>query len=203
VLPPSGASFLCESCAREPAAPLTHFRAGIVTAALSSHDGPLGVAVKRLKYEGRTDLARPLGAALAPLARHIAAGERCTLAPVPLHPVRLAARGYNQAALLAAAAGSALGWPVSYRALERIRATEQQAALGPVERMANTRGAFRVREAPTSHPVLLVDDVFTTLSTARECARALREVGVTVVGVVAVTHGGASRPLPVAGPSGT
>ncbi len=64
-----------------------------------AYDGALPLALLRLKWQGRDDLAGPLGGLLAPLLQD--ALTRCdVVVPVPLHPSRLRARGYNQAALL-------------------------------------------------------------------------------------------------------
>ena len=67
--------------------------------------------------------------------------------------------------------------------LRRIRNTNQQTLLSRAERLANLRGAFRLSrreqrlKSIRNQPVLLVDDVFTTGSTAEECARVLVEEG--------------------------
>ena len=65
-----------------------------------AYGGPLGEGIRRLKYDGRTDLLEALHALVKPLTvAHL--GRVDVVVPVPLHPSRLAERGYNQAALLA------------------------------------------------------------------------------------------------------
>ncbi len=103
--------------------------------------------------------------------------------PVPLHPARLAERGYNQAALLGAAAARELGAPLQPRALLRTRNTSQQARLPRAGRLENVAGAFRVR-APAlvrGRRIVLVDDVATTGATLAACVAALRESGAVSV----------------------
>lgn len=102
------------------------------------------------------------------------------LVPVPLHPLRALERGFDQAALLAAAASRTSGIPC-LRALARSRATPPQGALGAGSRAHNVRGAFRaVRFRPWTARALLgreawlVDDVLTSGATADECARVLK-----------------------------
>src|SRR5206468_2158182 len=63
--------------------------------------------------------------------------------PVPLHPLRLAERGYNQAALLARELARGQRAPVDVRRLARVRNTEQQATLDRRAREQNVAKAFR------------------------------------------------------------
>lgn len=106
------------------------------------------------------------------------------LLPVPLHPLRLRERGYNQALELARPLGRALDIALRADLLERTRATSAQSNLDAVERRRNLRGAFAIMKnvALPAH-VALVDDVMTTGTTLRECARTLLRAGVARVDV--------------------
>src|SRR5439155_20729340 len=110
------------------------------------------------------------------------------LVPVPLHPARLRARGFNQALLLARALGRRLDLPVAPRVLVRRRATRAQPGLDAVERRRNLREAFRVRAPGTvaGRRVELVDDVLSTGAPADACARALLAAGAVRVDVYTV-----------------
>jgi ComF family protein len=111
------------------------------------------------------------------------------LVPVPMHPERLRARGYNQAALLARALGRLWRRPVAYRWLRRQRLQVRQVGLGKAERAENVRGAFAAtRVGLEGCRVLLVDDVVTTGSTLRNCATTLSDAGALVVGAVALAR---------------
>jgi ComF family protein len=95
--------------------------------------------------------------------------------PVPLHPRRLAERGFNQAEIIARILASELSLSV-VTILQRSLFTEQQARLSKVERHKNVEGAF-VASTSSSGRILLVDDVFTTGATMQECAKVLLESG--------------------------
>ena len=112
------------------------------------------------------------------------------LIPVPLHSARQREREFNQAEAIAHLLGKRAGVPV-YRALKRVRFTTTQTRLDRHERMENLRGAFRVRHPARvlSRHLLLVDDVFTTGSTADECARVLRKAGAASVRAITVARG--------------
>jgi ComF family protein len=175
---------LCASCA---SAVVPAGRDSIVAFALFG--GPIAAALRRLKYDDRPDLARPLGHLLRRAARE--AGVRAdVVVPVPLHPARLAERGYNQAALLGAAAAQELSAPLAARALARTRHTAQQARLDRASRLTNMVGAFRVRapEEVRGRRVVLVDDVATTGTTLGACGDALREAGAASVTALVVAR---------------
>jgi ComF family protein len=153
--------------------------------------GPLRAAVHQLKYAGAPRLAQPLGVLLAAtVAAQFQARPVDALVPIPLHPQRLAERGYNQAAELATVIAQSLGVPVADD-LVRMRATTQQASLNARERAANVTGAFQWVRGTAPMRVALIDDVLTTGATMNACAEALRTGGAQHVRGLALAR---SRP---------
>ena len=144
-------------------------------------------AVKRFKF-GRQ-------MAYLPVMQHWLQVLRCAdlvadadlLIPVPLHPRRLQSRGFNQALLLAQAFPEA---EVGRETLTRVRYTVPQVGLNPKERRDNVRRAFAVPrpEEVKGKNVLLVDDLYTTGATVRECARVLKRAGARRVEVLTVAR---------------
>ena len=148
------------------------------------YGGAIAQAIALFKYEARPDLARPLADLLwRAVEPHAAFHTGALVVPVPLHPARLAERGYNQSALLAGRIARRLGSPWNPLALLRTRDTPQQASLGRVDRLANVGDAFLVRKASRVRGarVLLVDDVTTTGATLRACEAALTQAGAASV----------------------
>lgn len=118
-------------------------------------------------------------------------GDLEALVPVPLHWTRRLRRGYNQAELLAERLSQRFGRPV-VTALRRVRATRPQVGLDPVERRRNVAEAFEAvhKQVVQGGYYLLIDDVYTTGATLRECARTLRAAGAGRVAALT-----AARPL--------
>ena len=160
-------------------------------ASLGPYEGPLRTVIHELKYRGRRPAAVELARLLAGCQEVSAAlAGGAVLVPVPLHPARRAARGFNQAALLARELGARAGLPVCDGALVRRADTRSQAGLTAAQRRANVKDAFAVRRkaAVAGRAVVLVDDVYTTGATARACAAALRAAGASEVRIVTVAR---------------
>jgi len=197
---PAPAEPLCAACADAlGASPAPLLVADLRVRTLFAHLGPARDLAHTLKYHGRRDVARFLARRMT--ASGLLLGEPLpepppVLVPIPLHPRRECARGYNQSMLLAQAIAAAA--PVLRVAplLVRCRATRSQTALGRTERAANVAGAFalaapgvraRYPEAAVC-PVLLVDDVVTTGATLVAAAAALRSLGGGPIAAIAAAR---------------
>lgn len=114
------------------------------------------------------------------------------IVPVPLHTRRLIARRYNQASLISDALSKQTTLPHLPTALRRIRATATQGHLSHEDRHKNVRKAFEVypkyADGLREKSVVLVDDVYTTGATVKECTKALRKVGVRNVFVLTLAR---------------
>lgn len=158
--------------------------------------GPAGGLVRRLKYTGVGVLAERMSVELARAAKLMRIGDNALVTCVPMHPRRLRVRGQNHAKLLAR--GVAREMQLEYGdVLMRTRNAPQQARLSGKARERNLKGGFAVRPECRARvsgaKILLIDDVFTTGSTARNCAEALLEAGAAKIYFAAYTLGGGSK----------
>lgn len=148
--------------------------------AVDHYEGRLRDIIHALKYERRRSIAPPLGALMRSSGGALLRDADVAV-PVPLHPRRERARGFNQADDLA----RQLGLPVA-PLLRRVRFTTSQIELPAEDRQRNVRDAFafaRVPDPGSRIPavVVLVDDVSTTGATLEACARVLKAAGVKEV----------------------
>jgi ComF family protein len=161
-----------------------------------SYDGGLRELIHLLKYNSVRPAANVLGRMLAEAVTTLeSAFEQATVlvVPVPLFKGKRSQRGFNQAELIARAALKA--YPAQRLQLApdilvRTRETHSQIGLTSHQRRENLRGAFAVPRSQevTGREVLLVDDVYTTGTTASECARVLRRAGASKVWVATVAR---------------
>lgn len=157
---------VCGACLTGP----RHFDATI--AALRYHF-PVDRLVQSLKYSRRLATADFLAQAMLAGPRPV--GE--VIIPLPLHPLRLRERGFNQSAEIARPLAKALRLPLELDGCLRSRDTAPQASLPWKERKRNIRHAFECRSDLTGKSVIVVDDVMTTGATLDEFARVLKAHG--------------------------
>jgi ComF family protein len=145
---------------------------------------PLSTAIHKFKYNRELSIGKTL-AQLAAASYPFTGKQYDIILPVPLHLERLRWRGFNQALLLSKAVGAAHHVAVDPFVLERSRPTVPQTQLTGKERRTNVKGAFAVSvpKQVEDKRVLLVDDVYTSGATVRECAQTLTNAGAQVVDV--------------------
>lgn len=163
---PSARGAFCGSCLADP----PRFDA---TLALWLYEFPCDRLVQALKYRGWL--------ALAPFfARSLALRPLPTVhlvVPMPLHPQRLAQRGFNQAVEIARRLCRQTGLAFAPRGAKRVRDTAAQTDLPYNERARNVRRAFACDLDLSGKSVAVVDDVMTTGATLNELAGVLKRAG--------------------------
>ena len=183
--PGIGDNHLCSSCL-EKRPPFARHRS------VARYEGVVKEVILCFKYRGFEILARDLGDFII---RSLGKEEDLwsgleAIVPVPLHPVKQRKRGYNQARLLAGRLARSTQIPLVGGRLVKVRTTPAQTSLEARDRGMNLKGAFRVRKPAglAGKVVLLVDDVWTTGSTLRECSRTLHQAGVKEVRALTVAQ---------------
>lgn len=147
----------------------------------AKYEGPVGEAIRHLKY-GRSI---SLGLILAEFMAELLVGLNWHIdlvIPVPLGVARLKERGYNQAALIAKPLALKKGLPYETHALARVRETHSQVGLSFDQRLDNVRGAFQAKSGKINNRrVLVIDDVATSSATLDACGAALTVAGASEV----------------------
>ncbi len=167
----------CATCTAQPPA----FDYSIV---LADYASPLDAVVQALKFHGEFALGAAMGAALANrLAEGLAGGlpPVDALVPIPLAPLRLAGRGYNQSAAIARGVARATRLPLMPGLLWRCRETPAQSTLALAARRSNLAGALRAAPAAAGCCLVVVDDVMTSGATLQAAAAALKAAGARIV----------------------
>jgi len=154
------------------------------TAAAGAYSGPVRPAVNAFKEQGRAELTRPLGAALALAVAAIVSAappaRPVLLVPVPSSAAALRARGRDHVAELTRRAVTELrtaGLPAGEaRLLRRLGRVRDSAGLSAAARRANLAGSFVLEAAVRPVPgalLVLVDDVVSSGATLTEAAAVL------------------------------
>lgn len=179
-----GAGVRCPACEARPRA----FARARSACLYDEHSRDL---ILQFKHADRLDLARLFSLWLGRAAAELIA-EADAVAPVPMHPLRLIRRRYNQAAEIARPLARRAGlayWP---GALKRRRAGESQAGKSGSGRRRNVQGAYVCasgwEKRVEGKRILLIDDVMTTGATAEACARALNRAGAAAVYVAVIAR---------------
>lgn len=133
----------------------------------------------QLKYGGRKELGATMGRFMAAeLSATDFFEDIDVIIPVPLHPRKRRARGYNQSEWIARGVSQVIGIPVDVSSVVREKHTDTQTRKSAYERWENVDGIFRLHypERFTGKHVLIIDDVLTTGSTTTACADVFCEV---------------------------
>lgn len=145
------------------------------------------IAIKVLKFIGKKNLAYRMGCMMAKVIKEEKRFWPIDLVvPVPASQGSLKQRGFSQTELLARQIAKNLKLKLGGNLLVRVKDTPTQRELTREEREKNLQSAFDIkdRKKVQGKSILLVDDVYTTGSTIRECTRILLEAGAARVSVI-------------------
>lgn len=160
---------------------------GLTAYYLTPHTGVARDLVLRLKHRAEACAARPLADLLLPMPKDFSFPPDTVVTWVTMPENRRRERMIDHGRMLAEAAARQLGLPCRQLLIRRETRQKNQASLGRDARQENLKNAFLPLEKIT-FPVLLVDDVLTTGTTARRCAEALRAGGAEQVTVLTFTR---------------
>lgn len=154
-----------------------------------AYDGALRASVLALKREPY--ISQQLVSLLIKTQQRAPLDQATRVIPVPLHPAREKARGFNQAAVVGRELARAVRLPFDEVSLIRtVHSERHRAGMDARGRRETVAEAFNVR-----HPrliederILVVDDVFTTGATASACAAALMASGAKEVFVLTIAR---------------
>ncbi|CAG0972703.1 orotate phosphoribosyltransferase [Methylophilaceae bacterium] len=168
----SSDNHICGHCLKSPPAfDSTH--------ALFRYEYPLDAMLQHYKYRQTLNIAKTfseLMTASFPLDQPF---DR--IIPMPLHPKRLAERGFNQSVEIARLLSKRLRMPLDSGACTRIKFSPPQASLPLKTRIKNMRGAFHCDATLSGERVMLVDDVMTTGASLHELAATVKSAGASHV----------------------
>ncbi|WP_194775135.1 ComF family protein [Pararhodonellum marinum] len=146
----------------------------------------------QLKYRNKPELGIQLGRIYGELLKSTGFQDHWeVILPVPLHPMKIKRRGYNQSEKFACGLSEILDIRLGTE-LIRVKMTETQTKKSRLERLVNVQDAFKVNDVGSlqNKNVLLVDDVLTTGATLAACANVLYAAGAKSVDFAVIAAGG-------------
>lgn len=155
------------------------------------YESPLLDIVHRFKYGKKVSLGKSLGKLMADYEYPgFSISGHTLIIPVPLHSRRLRERGFNQSVILGREISKRFAIPMDFQTLRRHIYTEPQVSLGKKERESNVRGAFSISEPLKikDKKIILLDDIYTTGSTVKECSELLLKSGAHSVDVLTLSR---------------
>jgi ComF family protein len=163
---------LCGSCLASP----PDFDAA---RALFRYEYPLDVMLQRYKYSHLLTLADTFGMLITESIKTHTLPD--VIIPMPLHPKRLAERGFNQSLEIARILAKKLQIKLDATSCERIKLSAPQASLPLKQRVKNMKGAFVCNGRFDGRKVLLIDDVMTTGASLNALAKSVKSAGASHV----------------------
>ena len=161
------------------------------------YDRQLKRAIAQMKYHNHPEIGEILGVLLAKVwlqSNLIEPQRKITVIPIPLHSKKLKERGFNQAELIARSFCQITGYRLNSRALIRNRETKAMFEFKSLaQRAKNLEGAFGLKDKLPQHPILIIDDIYTTGTTVQESIRVLKQKKLKVIGVAVAAQAGAEK----------
>lgn len=164
---------VCGSCLHS-SPPFNH------TYALFPYKPPIIQLIIQLKFYGKLNYAKAFGELfIQKIADTWYQNKRLpdVIIPIPLHPNRLRERGFNQVVEMAKPISNALGIPLDFTGIIRIKETQAQSGLPKAQRISNIANAFLVKKDYSGLQVAVMDDVITTGQTITEFCRLIKAKG--------------------------
>jgi ComF family protein len=162
-----------------------------VARAVGRYETTLLEAIHRFKYNRKISIGEILGKLMAEFEYPaFTISDYSLIIPVPLHPKKLRERGFNQAVILAREISRSFSLLLDFETLRRHIYTEPQISLGKKERERNVHGVFSVTDPGKikGKTIILVDDVYTSGNTVKECARVLMKNKAAAVAVLTLAR---------------
>lgn len=149
------------------------------TRALFRYAYPLDAMLQRYKYQQNLNIAQTFSALMQEKFKDLSLFNR--IIPMPLHPKRLAERGFNQSLEIARLLAKNLNIELDTESCSRIKFSPPQASLPHKARIKNMRGAFHCSTSLAGQRVILLDDVMTTGASLHELAATVKVAGASHV----------------------
>lgn len=108
--------------------------------------------------------------------------------PVPISKKRNKQRGYNQSYLIANEIAKTFNLKCENKCLVKQKDTIEQSKLDKEQRKINVKDAYRVinKEKLINKNIVLLDDIYTTGNTVKECAKTLKQAGAKKIGILTI-----------------
>ncbi len=144
------------------------------------------VAVQSMKFQDQQELARPLAAFMT---QKIPNSVNPLIVAVPVHPKRLQRRLFNQASFLAKCIAYNKKYFYDVGALKKVKHTRSQVSKTATQRKKLPLNTFKAnKKSVAGRNIILIDDIWTTGTTANACACALKRAGAKRVDVVTLAY---------------
>jgi len=151
-------------------------------------------AIWKFKYHHQRYIGRMMGFCMAEVLQATYIEDVDIVIPVPIYRKKEKTKGYNHSAIIANELGRVCEKKVIDNFLVRKKETRALKDLSRDERIEELKDVFSVAEdykvfAQIGRRILLVDDIFTTGTTVKECCLALNRAGFNEIVVITFATG--------------
>lgn len=153
-----------------------------------SYEGRAKEIINLYKFKGAWYFSKIFSIKIMEIIKNLPENfQKAPITYVPAHPYRIFKRNYHPVEYLVKVLCDLYN-KESFLCLKKIKWKKPQTSLSKLEREKNVKGTFKIIKKDFPKSLILIDDIYTTGATLKECAKVLRKAGAENISAITLAR---------------